>query len=92
MITIEEAVTAAHNFSSRIYSGIKLDNLRVEEIECLEDKNVWLITLGWVETSSRTVGGGLAALGNTKIEPLPRVYKIFRVNGDTGNVEKMTMR
>lgn len=91
MITIQDAVKAAKEFAISLYKEDELKNMRVEEIELASDEGRWLVTLGWVETSVRQLGG-LAGLTNASIEPLPRVYKIFTVNSESGNVESMKIR
>jgi hypothetical protein len=69
----------------------ELNHLRVEEIELSDDKTQWLVTLGWVEPGSRTVGtGGLYV--RPAVEALPRVYKLFPVDAESGEVSTMKMR
>lgn len=91
MISIEEAVKAARDFASKLYSEGELKDLRVEEIESSEDDNKWFVTLGWVEPAVQQLGG-FAGLANARIEPLPRVYKVFTIDAETGRVESMKMR
>lgn len=91
MISIEVAVQAAREFANQLYAEGELKQLRVEEIETNQDESRWLITLGWVEPDVRQLGG-FAGLANSKLEPLPRVYKLFTINAKTGVVESMKMR
>lgn len=91
MISIEEAVKAARDFAGRLYAEGELKQLPVEEIEASANDTKWFVTLGWVEPAVRQLGG-FAGLSNTTIEPLPRVYKLFTVNAETGHVESMKMR
>lgn len=91
MINIEKAVKSARDFASLLYSEGELRELRVEEIESSEDETKWFITLGWVEPAVQQLGG-FAGLANARIEPLPRVYKVFTINAETGHVESMKMR
>lgn len=89
MVSIEDAVKAAHDFAKRLYDSGELKDLRVEEIEHSEDK--WVVTLGWVEPAVREVGGFAGLTNVATLEPLPRVYKVFTVDKD-GQVESMKMR
>ena len=91
MICIEDAVKAARDFAEKIYTEGELKQLRVEEIESSQDEKKWFVTLGWVEPAVRQLGG-FAGLTNATLEPLPRVYKIFTINAETGHVESMKMR
>lgn len=92
MISIEEAVQAARGFAERLYSEGELKQLRVEEIESSKDDSKWFVTLGWVEPAVQQVGGFAALSSTPKIQPLPRVYKTFTVDTETGHVESMKMR
>lgn len=91
MISIQDAVKAARDFAEVLYSEGELKQLRVEEIESSEDGKHWLVTLGWVEPATRQIGG-FAGLTNATIEPLPRVYKVFTIDAETGRVLSMKMR
>jgi len=91
MISIHEAVKSARDFANNIYEAEELKHLRVEEIELVAEDKKWIVTLGWVEPAVRQIGG-FAGLANTSIEPLPRVYKTFTINADSGNVESMKIR
>ena len=91
MIGIEEAVRAAKDFAERLYAEGELRQLRVEEIETTDDDTKWLVTLGWVEPAVRQFGG-IAGIANNSIEPLPRVYKVFTIDAENGEVESMKMR
>lgn len=93
MVSIENAVSSALEFATKIYDKSKdeLKNLRVEEIELIENEEVWIVTLGWTETAVRQIGG-FAGLTNASIEPLPRVYKIFTIDAKNGTVKSMKIR
>lgn len=91
MITIENAVDSARAFASRLYAEGELKQLRVEEIESSEDNKKWFVTLGWIEPAIRQIGG-FAGLTNASLEPLPRVYKLFTIDAETGEVKSMKMR
>ncbi|MDB4906264.1 MAG: hypothetical protein JWO05_1048 [Gemmatimonadetes bacterium] len=76
------------------YSADEIKTLRLEEVELSDDSRFWKITLGWVEPASRTTqaGGNIFAAARADIVPLPRVYKQFLVNGETGQVASMKIR
>ena len=90
MITIEQAVEAARNFVKRVNVEDELKQLRVEEIESSEDNERWFVTLGWVEPAARTIG--FSGLTPATIEALPRVYRVFSVDAESGEVISMKMR
>lgn len=91
MISIEDAVNSARDFAGRLYAEGELKQLRVEEFESSADDKKWIVTLGWIEPAVRQIGG-FAGLTNTTLEPLPRVYKIFTIDAETGRVLSMKMR
>lgn len=92
-ISPKEAAEAAAAYAREIVGDDELRNLRVEEVEPSEGED-WLITLGWVEKGSKTVGGAGFPFASTpsRIEALPRVYKVFQVDGQSGEVLSMKMR
>ena len=57
MISIQDAVKAAREFALHLYTQDELKQMRVEEIESTPSEDKWLVTLGWVESSVRQVGG-----------------------------------
>jgi len=90
MISIDQAVKAARDFAKQLYVEGELKGLRVEEVEM--EGGEWRITLGWVEHAVRE---GLAARMGMEADPivvLPRVYKVFTVDSETGEVKSMRMR
>lgn len=65
--------------------GNPAEDLRLEEVELSEDKNFWLITLGFERpVKNKTPLAEIAIMS--------REYKIFRVNSQTGEVEAMKIR
>lgn len=94
MISIEEAVSAAKAYAARVFSESELKQLRVEEIESTRDDTQWLVTLGWLEPAVRQLGGlgAFAGLSHNSLEAVPRVYKIFTIDAETGDVKSMKMR
>ena len=91
MVEMKEAVKAAHAFAVDLYEDEELRGLRVEELELTEsDPLEWRVTLGWVEMARASISSSLlvAARGH---QALPRVYKVFHVDADSGMVKRMTM-
>jgi hypothetical protein len=82
---------AARDYAVSILGEAELQHLRVEEVELADDRTKWLVTLGWVEAANRNVGVSSVYVRPT-VEALPRVYKLFPVNAETGEVESMKMR
>lgn len=86
MINLKEAIKKAEEHAKYLF-GDPLKNLQVEEYESSEDEDTWLITLGWDEVIKTNMSPIQVAMGlNTE-----RVYKIFYVNKETGNIDKMKM-
>lgn len=88
IIDLKTVVSAAYNYltSMQDMMGNQLQNIRLEEVELSEDKNFWLITLGFdIPVKNKTP---LPVLGETT----QREYKIFQVNSQTGKVEAMKIR
>jgi len=84
MIDSREAVKRAAAYLGEISApiGRQLGALEVEEVEKSDDEQYWLITLSYPRGSPFK-----EALGEGK-----RVYKQFKINAETGEVQSMTMR
>ncbi|NJO79529.1 MAG: hypothetical protein HC827_14105 [Cyanobacteria bacterium RM1_2_2] len=73
--------------------GGKLEDLRLEEAELSDDRNFWLITLGFdVPIKSLNTIGELLTVPNVYKKTYRREYKTFKVNAQTGEVEAMKIR
>ena len=86
MIDAKEAIKKCIEYLREIHTatGESAVELRVEEVERAEGDE-WLITISYTQylgTMGEFIRGGEAE----------RVYKKFHVNGNTGNVESMTIR
>jgi hypothetical protein len=93
MIDVKQAVEAATAYARELFRDEELRHLRVEEVELSSDQRVWNITLGWVEPAVRQdTGSLLIRSGTAELQRLPRVYKVFRVEAETGAVHGMKMR
>ncbi|MEO0536274.1 MAG: hypothetical protein AAF215_20670 [Cyanobacteria bacterium P01_A01_bin.123] len=94
---VKMAVKSAYQYiqSMQDLMGRKLDELRLEEVELSEDKNAWLITLGYdVPVIQRKTALEEIMVVNPLKEPhkFQREYKLFTVNASTGVVESMKIR
>ena len=91
MISVKQAAQAAEMFAKDLYPQGELRHLRLEEAELSEDGSTWKITLGWVEPAVVNHGATLFTQpGRTEV--LPRVYKVFAVDGESGEVKSLKIR
>lgn len=90
-VGVKEAVAAAVAFARTLYADEDLRHLRLEEVEPSADERYWNVTLGWLESATTTQTNAWA-LTQPNISTLPRVYKVFRVDDESGKVESMKMR
>jgi hypothetical protein len=76
MIDVRQAVAAATNYIGEFSDLLPIGQLRLEETEYNERDGVWYITLSFIEN---------AVIGT-------RAYKLFGVEGQTGQVKFMRAR
>lgn len=81
MIDIKQAAAAAEGFVRELYPSETLGNLRIEELEPLNDGATWSVTVGWVDP---TVLNGLIPIER-------RIYRTLQVDAATGKVTSMKM-
>lgn len=86
MVNVNEAIESAETFTKKVIDN-PLTNIAVEEVELSEDEKTWLITLGWDEPMKGVTSSALKSV----IGP-ERIYKVFYVDIETGNVNKMKLR
>ena len=91
MITPKEAAKAATAYAKQLYEAMDLPHLRLEEITLSEDGKLWNVTLGWVEQAVSTTSPLFSNYGGD-IQKLPRVYKLFEVDAESGEVKAMRIR
>lgn len=92
MIEVREAVEAAEEFARDAFDEDALRYLRLEEVELDASGDQWKVTLGWVTPEDlRRANTGLANITGTP-QKLPRTYKTFRVDAETGEVDSMKIR
>ena len=85
-IDVKAAVKIAMKYLLEFQDVIPVRDVRLEETE-YADSGEWLITLSTAETPTAPLGGLAAALGSGK-----RIYKIFRIDAETGDVKSMKVR
>lgn len=95
MIDIKTAFHAAYQYLESVQEmiGGKLEDLRLEEAELSDDRNFWLITLGFdVPIKSLNTIREQLPIPNVYKQTYRREYKTFKVNAQTGGVEAMKIR
>ena len=92
MIDVKQAVQAATQYARDLFADQELRHLRVEEVELTEDRSIWNITLGWVEPAIRTRPSLVPSYADGGVVKLPRVYKVFDVDAESGEVRAMKIR
>lgn len=87
MLTAMEAVEQAKSFAGFV-AGADKDRLSVEEIELADNSGpTWLVTLGQPAELGAYAAAAAAARG------LPsKVYRVFQVRADDGQVMSMKLR
>lgn len=88
MIDVKQAVQSAESYVRSLFPESELRHLRLEEVDRSEDDSRWNITLGWIEPAV-AAGGILFSAG---MRTLPRVYKLFEIDTETGEVTSMKIR
>ena len=91
MLGAKEAAKVAREHANDLFDPEELKYLRVEEIDLASDEQQWRVTLGWVE-SARTNPGAMAAMHSGGSQPLPRVYKVFVIDAESGDLLGLDMR
>lgn len=92
MIDVQKAVLAAQDYFNSLQDfmsqngTVDIQDLRLEEVELSEDKHYWFITFGYnlAKPEPKYV---LIASGKSD-----RIYKIFKINSETSEVESMKIR
>lgn len=89
MIEVKQAIAAAIESVKDFYG--EPPDLLLEEVERSEDDKHWLITLGFSVAPATQPANTLQQLSAALKSPR-RVYKVFRVDADTGKVDSMKIR
>lgn len=91
-IDVTAAVSAARSYFQTLENmkmmGDQIVDVRLEEVELSENRQFWLITLGF----NRQRDQAKNPLGMAGIPQYEREYKIFKINSETGIVESMKIR
>lgn len=89
-VDVRNAVGAAQRYIDSLQDMIgNPEDLRLEEAELSEDKQYWLITLGFSRPVDKT-SNPLADLIATR--NYERDYKVFKIDAQTGEVQSMKIR
>lgn len=83
-IDVKQAVRLAEQYLAAFYEGKDFRNIRLEEVEWLEQENTWLITLGFDAPVRDSLA---AALGQRR-----REFKVFEIDALSGQFRAMRMR
>ena len=88
MIDVKSAVKIALTFIGDMYVSDNLSDIRLEEVEFVEEKNreYWYVTIGFEPPSTAS------ALAKTLGERPVRDYKIIKIDTSTGKVNGMVIR
>lgn len=89
-VDVRSAVGAAQKYIASLQDMIgRPEDVRLEEAELSEDKQYWLITLGFNRLVDKTSNplADLVAIPNYE-----RDYKVFKINAQTGEVQSMKIR
>ncbi|MCP4547229.1 MAG: hypothetical protein GY835_12290 [bacterium] len=81
MIDANTAVQKAYAFLDEMKDRLDLKDLSLEEVEFSEDGNAWRVTLSFS-------GSTVASEKMTDSKP-PRSYKLFIIDGETGDLVSM---
>lgn len=100
VLNVREAVNASVTYFQEIQDliGNQVENLRLEEAELSEDRQKWLITLGFDIPIHRELSRDLSIGSIGSIVPTQdkykyrREYKLFQVDAATGEIEAMKIR
>lgn len=87
-ISVKEAVSKAFKYAHEFYKLQEIPQLMLEEVELDEEKEIWLVTLGY--KSTRTIQRQTLPL-TTEKESL-REYKTFHINAQNGQFISLKIR
>lgn len=89
MFDVKMAVRVAMEFIGEMYKDENLSDVRLEEVELLEEppqNPEWRVTVGF--RTPETAAAVAESLG----ERVPRDYKVVKVDATSGQILGMTMR
>jgi len=82
MINVKEAIDKAKEYLVNFFP--EAENVELEEVELTEDKSYWMVTLSFEGITSSVASSLL--VGKSVL------YKIFRIEAETGEVISMRIR
>jgi hypothetical protein len=90
---VKEAVAAAKNYLSDLFSNEGLENIRLEEVEYDDANASWNITLGFLRRRQAPLDGLMASvLSGIDRQYEPREYKIVRISDSSSTVKSVKNR
>ena len=89
-MNVKEAVAAAKTYVIELFAEENISDLGLEEVSFDEQKDQWLVTLGFARPWERAATG-FAAMLQAGINPR-RSYKIVRISDETGTAVSVTNR
>ena len=94
MIDVKEAAQRAAEYFGSLYSDKPYSDVLLEEVEMTDDEKNWLITLSYAYEPPASILDPLSTVERafTPPKPKPRKYKLFKIDGATGNVKAMKIR
>jgi hypothetical protein len=95
MIDVKEAVKTASAYFLDLMAANQPSDLLLEEVELAEDEKIWNVTLSALlpepkDELASHFNSLAAALG--QIPTRRRVYKLFRIDTESGKVKSMKIR
>lgn len=90
MIDVKEATQTALSYFEDIYEDEPFSNVLLEEVERSEedDRSYWLITIGFRNERKK----GDSSPPFSPFTSVPRRYKRFKIDAETGDVVSMKIR
>lgn len=89
MLDVKHVVQTAVQFVRDMYQGEGIADLRLEEVERLENENRWMVTLSFTRPRTDQLGQVAQVLTGGR---LSRDYKALTISGMDGAVESMKIR
>jgi hypothetical protein len=87
---VKEAVATAKKYIAELFADESLSDLGLEEVSLDEEREQWLVTVGFARPWDKAASGFAAAL-QTGLNPR-RSYKIVRISDKTKEVISLTNR
>jgi len=96
-IAMQDAVRIAKIQAQQLFEGQILPNLMLEEVVFDEQKQAWLVTLGYdshqrVKTTEKAIVSSMFGGPDIITESRPREYKVFQIDASDGRLISMKMR